>query len=203
MSDDSPETTSAAPWERTPIPAEHQRLLATVAAHPVVENVGSLADLLAKLPPEMSLWLDEHAREDPANRMKQQFLAVTPRIVGVSNSEGPTGPSMEAGLELGIVHVPFNSSPDERVALATRSDLPPDSAYARAEHRMELGQVPAALGDLASLLRNVAGLLEGATEWMDRNSTDAESLHVEASRINQAAARIGQAAKTIREEDCG
>ncbi|MEU3978312.1 hypothetical protein [Streptomyces bacillaris] len=198
MSENTP-----APWEQTPVPAEHQHLIDAVAERPMLENVGALADLLAQLPPEMSLWLDEHAREDPANRLKAQFLAVTPRIVGVSNSDGPEGPRMEAGLELGIVHVPHNNSPAERVALVTRRDLPPDSTYDRAEHRMELGQVPAALGDLNSLLQDVASLLVAATEWMDRDSTDAEALHVEASRINQTAARIGQMAKTIREEDCG
>ncbi|MFC9803335.1 hypothetical protein ACFWGE_21350 [Streptomyces bacillaris] len=199
MSDTAP---AAAPWE-APLPDEEQRLVDTVAAHPTLDNVGALADLLAQLPPQMSLWLDEHHREDREHRLQQQFLAVTPRIVGVSNTEGPEGPGMEAGLELGMVHIPFNSSPDERAALAVRRDLLPSNLYARAEQRMEHGQVPAGLGSLASLLREIAGHVVAATEWMDRDHPDAEALHAEADQISQAGIRLGELAKTIRQEDCG
>ncbi|WP_030705469.1 MULTISPECIES: hypothetical protein [unclassified Streptomyces] len=196
MSDTSP---AAAPWE-APLPAQEQRLVDTVAAHPTLDNVGALADLLAQLPPQMSPWLDEHHREDREHRLQQQFLAVTPRIVGVSNTEGP---GMEAGLELGMVHIPFNTSPDERAALAVRRDLLPSDIYARAEKRMENGQVPAGLGSLASLLREIAGHVVAATEWMDRDHPDAEALHAEADQINQAGIRLGELAKTIKQEDCG
>ncbi|MFE3502976.1 hypothetical protein [Kitasatospora sp. NPDC059160] len=201
MSVSDSEPTSATPWE-TPVPEEEKPLVAAVAAHPMLDSVGALAHLLAQLPPEMSLWLDGHAREDPDNRPRQQFLAVTPRIVGVTSPAG-TERSMEPGLELGTVYVPFDSDPGSQAAAAVRRDLLPECAYARAEERMEQGAVPGALGDIASVLEDVGGLLRAAAEWLDRASSDAQNLHVEASRISQAAERVAQMAKSIKDTDCG
>ncbi|AKN72660.1 hypothetical protein QR97_25405 [Streptomyces sp. PBH53] len=188
---------------KTPVPDEEQRLAATVAAHPMLDNVGALASLLAQLPPELPLWLDEHVRWDPNERLKQQLLTVTPRIVGVASAVETEDASTEPGLELGTVHIPFDSTPDVQAAVAVRRDLLPSDPYASAEDRLEQGDVPGALGDLATLLQDIAALLSDITGGVERGSTDAELLRVEASTIGQAATRIARLAKTAQEEDRG
>ncbi|WP_030665818.1 hypothetical protein [Streptomyces rimosus] len=196
MSDSDREPTTAAS-------GQPQHLAATVAAHPMLNSVGALARLLAQLPPEMSLWLDEHAREDPNERLRQQFLTITPRIVKVASSVGIEDEPMQPGLELGTVSIPFDSDPGARAAMAARRDLSPETTSARAEERMEQGDVPGALGDAALVLQEVAALLLGATEWLDRSSPGAESLSIEAWRIRQTAKRVARIAKVIKEEDGG
>ncbi|MFF9670340.1 hypothetical protein ACF1GS_01360 [Streptomyces eurythermus] len=199
-----PVPTDRAPGPReTPAPGEEQRLAATVAAHPMLDSVGALASLLARLPPELPLWLDEHVRWDPDERLKQQLLTVTPRIVGVASAVETEDAAMEPGLELGTVCIPFDSTPDARAAVAVRRDLLPADPYASAEERLEQGDVPGALGDLATLLQDIAALLSDVTDGMERGSSDTESLRVEASRIGQAAARIARLAKNGQEKDRG
>ncbi|GHH12409.1 hypothetical protein [Streptomyces rubradiris] len=188
---------------KTPVPDEERHLATTVAAHPMLGSVGALARLLAHLPPELPLWLDEHVRWDPDERLKQQLLTVTPRIVWVDTADETEDASMEPGLELGTVCIPFDSTPDVQAAVAVRRDLLPADPYASAEERLEQGDVPGALGDLATLLQDIAALLSDVTDGLDRGSPDTESLRVEASTIGQAAARIARLAKTGPEGDRG
>ncbi|MFF7097327.1 hypothetical protein ACFY9A_33765 [Streptomyces rubradiris] len=188
---------------KTPVPDEEQRLAATVAAHPMLDSVGALARLLAQLPPELPLWLDEHVRWDPNERLKRQLLTVTPRIVWVASAVETEDVSGEPGLELGTVCIPCDSTPDVQAAVAVRRDLLPADPYASAEECLEQGDVPGALGDLATLLQDIAALLSDVTDGSERGSLDTESLRVEAARIGQAAARIARLARTDREEDRG
>ncbi|MYW69092.1 hypothetical protein GTY65_34220 [Streptomyces sp. SID8379] len=182
--------------ESTPTPKQEGQLAATIAAHPMLDSVGALTALLAQLPPEMALKLDEHVRADPSER--DQVYTVTPRLVGMVSGIGTETAHMTPGLELGTVYVPADGEEDVQAAAAVRRHLPPFDTLARAEDRIDDGNLREGLKDLSAVLQNIALLLEEtAPKWLARGDEAAESLRVEAGRIAHAADRVTQLAETV------
>ncbi|GGZ95189.1 hypothetical protein GCM10010371_63900 [Streptomyces subrutilus] len=167
----------------------NRRLMGTVAAVPLLDTVGDLAALLARLPQDMPLVLDDHVRDtDPDDT--SLVHAITPRIVGVVGDIG-TGPAaLRPALELGLVYVP-DAGKSVRAAAAVRSDLPPRNPLVRAEVRLEDGYLVEGLLDAATVLDRTAQLLgTTAPDWLEHDSADAQALQAEADRIHQAVVRI-------------
>ncbi|WP_413102541.1 hypothetical protein [Streptomyces sp. Inha503] len=182
--------------EPTPTPAQEKRLAATIAAHPMLDSVGALAALLAQLPPKMALTLDEHVRADPAE--EDQVYTVTPRLVGMVSGIGTEEAHMTPGLELGTVYIPADGAEDIQAAAAVRRDLPPYDTLARAEDRIDTGDLNDGLKDLSTVLHGIGLLLEEvAPKWLERGDEAAESLRVEAGRIANAADRVRQLAASV------
>ncbi|MGP9023195.1 hypothetical protein ACT1U9_32925 (plasmid) [Streptomyces sp. BR1] len=182
--------------EATPTPEQEQKLVDTIAAHPMLDSVGALAALLAQLPPEMALKLDELVRADPAE--PDQVYTVTPRLVGMVSGIGTEDAKMTPGLELGTVYVPADGAEDVQAAAAVRRDLPPYDTLARAEDRIDNGRLREGFKDLSAVLQNIALLLEEvAPKWLAHGDPAAESLRVEAGRIAHAADRVTQLSETV------
>ncbi len=172
----------------------NDQLAAAIAGHPILDNVGDLVRLLSQLPPDMALALDEHVRADPAE--PAQMYTVTPRLVSMVDYETGT-PQMVPGLELGTVYVPADGDIGAQAAAAVRRDLLPENVLARAEARIEDGDLQAGLKDLTGLLREIGRLLGEGAKWLSRDDPAVASLQVEADRIGHASARIAQLADTV------
>ncbi|MFD5415244.1 hypothetical protein [Streptomyces nojiriensis] len=168
-------------------------LRAAVAARPILDTVGDLVGLLSRLPQDMALTLDEQVRVDPSE--PGQLYAVTPRLIGMvdTDSMGKT-----TGLELGLVCVPAHEDPAAQAAAVTaRDSLVPENVLARAEVRIESGDVQAGLKDVGALLKEVGYLLGESAKWLAKGDPNAATLGVEADRIGHACARITQLANTV------
>ncbi|MEV6726889.1 hypothetical protein AB0M94_38965 [Streptomyces xanthochromogenes] len=172
----------------------NDHLRAVIAAQPILDNVGDLVRLLSQLPTDMALALDEHVRVDPAE--PAQMYTITPRLVGMVDYESGT-PQMVPGLELGTVYIPSDGDEATQAAAAVRRDLLPENDLARAQARIENGDLQAGLKDLTGLLREVGHLLGESAKWLARGDTAVTSLQVEADRIGHAVARITQLADTV------
>ncbi|MER6318928.1 hypothetical protein ABT237_35005 [Streptomyces sp. NPDC001581] len=172
----------------------NDQLAASIAAHPILDNVGDLVRLLSQLPPDMALALDEHVRADPAE--PAQMYTITPRLIGMADYETGT-PRVVPGLELGTVYIPSDGDQAAQAAAAVRRDLLPENDLARAQARIEDGDLQAGLKDLTGLLREAGRLLEESAKWLSRDDTAVTSLQVEADRIGHAAARITRLADTV------
>ncbi|MET9695173.1 hypothetical protein ABZY81_43590 [Streptomyces sp. NPDC006514] len=168
---------------------ENRRLMDTVATVPLLSTVGDLAALLARLPQDMPLVLDDHVRVAEPNDTSLVHT-ITPRIVGVVQDVGTEAAVMRPALELGLVYVP-DAEESVQAAAAVRSDLPPHSPLARAEARLKDGYLVEGLLDAATVLDNTARLL-GATalDWLEYDGADAQALQAEADRIHHAVARL-------------
>ncbi|MGW2586658.1 hypothetical protein ACWCYZ_36085 [Streptomyces virginiae] len=168
---------------------ENRRLMDTVATVPLLSTVGDLAALLARLPQDMPLVLDDHVRVADPNDTGLVHT-ITPRIVGVVQDVGTEASVLRPALELGLVHVP-DAEESVQAAAAVRSDLPPHSPLARAEARLEDGYLVEGLLDAATVLDNTARLLgTTALDWMEYDGADAQALQAEADRIHHAVARL-------------
>ncbi|MGW8573252.1 hypothetical protein [Streptomyces niveus] len=175
----------------------NRRLMDTVATVPVLSTVGDLAALLARLPHNMPLVLDDHARvTDPDDT--SLVHAVTPRIVGVSQVVGTGAAVMGPALELGLVYVP-DAGESVKAAAAVRPELPPRSPLDRAEARLKDGYVVEGLLAAATVLDNTA-LLLGRTgpDWLEYDGADAQALQTEADLIHQAAVRLRALAPGVK-----
>ncbi|MCJ0875651.1 hypothetical protein [Streptomyces sp. AP-93] len=161
---------------------ENRRLMDTVTTVPLLSTVGDLAALLARLPQDMPLVLDEHTRvTDPSDTGLVQ--AITPRIVGVVPHVGPA-------LQLGLVYVP-DAEESVRAAAAARFDLPPHNPLARAEVLLKHGYVVDGLLDAATVLDHIALLLEKTgPDWLEYDGADAQALQAEADRIRHAVVQL-------------
>ncbi|MFE7268536.1 hypothetical protein ACFU9B_42305 [Streptomyces sp. NPDC057592] len=173
---------------------EANRVRAALAAHPMLDSVGDLAQLLAKLPPDMALVLDEHVRVDPDE--PGQTYTVTPRLTGMVDYSAGT-PQQTLGLELGQVCVPAYEDDAAQAAAVVRRGLVPENTLVRGERRVEGGDLRDGLTDVTAVLESVARLLTDAAAWLGTGDPDADSLRVEAGRIDHAAARVAQLAKTV------
>jgi len=169
-------------------------LTAAIAAHPTLDNVGDLVRLLSQLPSDMPLTLDEHVRTVDAGL--GQMYTVTPRVIGMYDHKAEP-PGMVPGLELGLVCIPAEEDEADQAAAAVRRDLLPENSLARAEVRVQNGDIPAALKDLTGLLKEVKRLLVESTNWLDGNDPAGTSLKVEADRVGHTAARVAQLADTV------
>lgn len=169
---------------------EMARVAQVVEAVPMLDTVGDLAALLAQLPADMPLSLDEFVRADPAE--KDQVHTVTPRVVAVAEGLGTDDPPLpRQGLQLSLVYVPADGDEAAQATVAARRDLPPYEPMDRAEARIDGGDLRGGLLDLATVLERAA-LLVGETtpKWLQTGDPAAQSLRVEAERIEYTADRV-------------
>ncbi|WP_052433028.1 hypothetical protein [Streptacidiphilus carbonis] len=193
----APQDAAYGPEEEAVGMTDADRLRAAVAAVPMAGTVGQLRALLEQLPDEMSLWLDDHHRALPGES-DHDALTVHPSLVGVVSEAGTEAARKEHGLMLTQVYVP-RVGEEERAAVATRSDLPPDGEHARAAYFLERGELRPGLKDVAQSLMDLTYLVgEVAAGYVETGSDAHQALQVETERITQAAARVSKLADKVK-----
>ncbi|WP_331718746.1 hypothetical protein [Streptomyces sp. NBC_00212] len=175
----------------------HDAAIAAVAAAPMVDTVGALRTLLAQLPDEMPLSLDDHHRALPGE--PDRVHTVHPSLVATVSGLGTEAESTQPGLLLTQVYVPFGADEEEQAAVAARADLPAYGELPRAAHYLERGELRAGLKDVAEVLEEVAHLVGEVAADCTEHDEDGSKLRVEAKRIAHAAERVGRLAAEVEE----
>ncbi|GHH25962.1 hypothetical protein [Streptomyces rubradiris] len=173
------------------------RLRAAVAATPMVDTVGELRALLEQLPGEMPLSLDDYHRALPGE--PDQVHTIHPRLVATVSGLATEAETIQPGLMLTQVYVPFPAEYEEQAAVATRDDLPAYDELPRAADHLERGELRAGLKDIAEVLEELAHLLGEVAADVTEHDEDGSQLRVEAQRITHAAERVGRLAETVEE----
>ena len=168
-------------------------------------TVAELSAILSKLPADTPVHVADHARTDPelaATAQKRTIFSVSqialldddPQNVVGLDGEVDQYTGVIAGVELSAVLVAKGAGLPEMTV--------PASAYDRAEHALDTGDMREALAADADLLTWVAGHLAARPgsvgEWFADTDIQGQ-LAVEGERLRQAAARLTVLARKIAE----
>lgn len=143
-----------------------------LAGKPVLETVGDLAALLALLPADLPLWLDDQVRTDrdhPAFRgdvahvvVAEVIALASPPSALLSRGDGQDFHELIPALQLGTQVLPSSS-----VAVAASEHTQPYYLHDRAEAALEDGEIGTYLTLAAQQLTGIASNLESeVTRWL-------------------------------------
>lgn len=174
--------------------ADHigQTVIDTIADYPVLETVGDLAQLLAALPPQMPLLLDEYTRIAAEYRDQPVTRAVTPRVIPVGEYTGAEPVKLMQGLQLGTVLVPETDDVARITSEAQRRGLPPEGDLDRATEALEdsRGTLRDGLEGSVEALELLSALVgDYAAQHVPAGDVQ-DNLRIEGERINSSAARV-------------
>ncbi len=175
--------------------AEIARFKEALPASREISTTGELAALVAALPADTPLFVEEHVRVD-------QVLHPDPVEVVVAHIAGAMvrlDPDQPDGLSrmmpgLGLATVRVDRSQDAGAEF-DRGDMEPMDLLARAELRLVTdGNVEGGITDVADVIAMVARLLEEGAGFIDSDHDAHATLQVEMSRLRHAAERLRKVA---------
>jgi hypothetical protein len=174
-----------------------------LAGKPVLETVGDLAALLALLPADLPLWLDDQVRTDRDNPasggdvahvvVAEVIALASPPSALLSHGDGQDFHELVPALQLGTRVLPSSS-----VAAAAPEHTRPYYLHDRAEAALEDGEIGAYLTLAAKQLTGIASNLDSEViRWLGSDSATSDRVTSELTTNAGTLRAVGSTLTTL------